>query len=93
MSSYDVTNNKNESRYETTVDGEVSVAEYYREGNVITFTHTIVPEKLEGRGIAGAIVKKALDDARAEGLRVVPQCGYVRAYIKRHPEYEDLVTQ
>ncbi|HEX6159015.1 MAG TPA: tRNA glutamyl-Q(34) synthetase GluQRS, partial [Thermoanaerobaculia bacterium] len=89
--SYDVVNNTAESRYETTVDGEVSVAEYHREGNRITFTHTIVPEKLEGRGIAGAIVKKALDDAKAEGLEVVAQCAYVKAYIKRHPEYEDLV--
>ncbi|HEY0143766.1 MAG TPA: GNAT family N-acetyltransferase [Thermoanaerobaculia bacterium] len=88
---YDVRNNTDESRYETTIDGEVAVAEYHREGNRITFTHTIVPEKLEGRGIAGAIVKKALDDAKAEGLEVVPQCGYVSAYIKRHPEYAELV--
>jgi hypothetical protein len=88
---YDVINNTKESRYETTVDGEVSVAEYHREGNRITFTHTIVPEKLEGRGIASAIVKKALDDARAEGLKVEAQCPYVRAWIRRHPDYEDLV--
>lgn len=89
--SYDVRHNTEESRYETTVEGEVAVAEYYREGNTITFTHTIVPEQLEGRGIAGAIVKKALDDAKSEGLQVVPQCAYVRAYIQRHPEYEDLI--
>lgn len=88
---YDVRNNTDESRYETTVEGEVAVAEYHREGNRITFTHTIVPEKLEGRGIAGSIVKKALDDAKAEGLEVVPQCAYVKAYIKRHPEYQELV--
>jgi predicted GNAT family acetyltransferase len=88
---YDVTNNHKESRFETTVDGEVAVAEYHQEGNRITFTHTLVPEALEGRGLAGTIVKAALDHARAENLEVVPQCAYVASYIKRHPEYQDLV--
>ncbi|MEA2490186.1 MAG: uncharacterized protein QOH21_1978 [Acidobacteriota bacterium] len=88
---YDVTNNQDESRFETTVDGEVAVAEYHQEGKRITFTHTLVPEKLEGRGLAGTIVKAALDHARAEKLEVVPQCAFVASYIKRHPEYQDLV--
>lgn len=88
---YDVTNNKKESRFEIPVDGDVAVAEYHQEGNRITFTHTLVPEALEGRGLAGTIVKAALDHARAEKLEVVPQCAFVASYIKRHPEYQDLV--
>jgi predicted GNAT family acetyltransferase len=91
--SHEVRNNEQESRFETTVDGEVAVAEYYREGNTITFTHTIVPEQMEGKGIAGAIVKAALEHARSEKLEVVPQCAFVASYIKRHPEYEDLVRR
>ncbi|HET8797191.1 MAG TPA: GNAT family N-acetyltransferase [Thermoanaerobaculia bacterium] len=44
-----------------------------------------------GRGIAGALVKHALDDARARGLKVIPRCSYVRAYIEKNAEYRDLV--
>lgn len=89
---YDVRNNESESRYETTVDGHVSVIEYHREGKRITFTHTLVDEALEGRGIAGAMAKYALEDAKAQELEVVPQCPYVARYIERHPEYRNLVN-
>lgn len=54
--------------------------------------HTEVPEALEGRGIAGRIVRFALDDVRARGLKAVPRCPYVAGYISRHPEYQDLVA-
>lgn len=92
--SYDIRNNEQSSQYETTVDGQVAYAAYDREGDdVIVFTHTIVPDELSGRGIAGALVKHALDAARSQNLKVVPQCSYVAAYIKRHPEYEDLLAQ
>lgn len=90
---HDIRNNEEESRFETTVDGELAVAEYYREGESITFTHTLVPEQLEGRGIAASIVKAALDHARSEKLEVVPQCAFVAGYIERHPEYQDLVRR
>jgi predicted GNAT family acetyltransferase len=91
--SHEVRNNEQESRFEVAVDGDVAVSEYHREGNTITFTHTIVPESMEGKGIAGAIVKAALEHARSEKLEVVPQCAFVASYIKRHPEYEDLVRR
>ena len=89
--SYDVSNNEERSRYETTVEGETAFAAYRREGNNITFTHTEVPPELEGRGIAGAIVKHALDEARAQNLGVVAKCVYVASYVRRHPEYQDLL--
>jgi len=90
---YDVRNNEKQSQYETTVDGHVAYTAYDLEDpNRIVFTHTVVPEELAGRGVAGAIVKFALDDARARKLTVVPQCPYVAAYIKKHPEYEDLLA-
>lgn len=89
---YDIRHNESESRYETTIDGVVAYAAYDREGeDRIVFTHTIVPDEISGRGVAGAIVKHALDDVRGRQLKVVPQCAYVAAYIKRHPEYEDLL--
>ena len=53
-------------------------------------THTAVDPRLQGRGIAAALVAAALDHARREGLKVVPQCSYVDAYMRRHPQTEDL---
>ncbi|HEV7767620.1 MAG TPA: GNAT family N-acetyltransferase [Thermoanaerobaculia bacterium] len=88
----DIRNNKEKSQFETTVDGHVAAAAYdLEEPNRIVFTHTDVPEALAGRGIAGEIVKYGLDHAREKKLTVVPQCSYVAAYIKRHPEYQDLL--
>jgi hypothetical protein len=90
---FDIRNNEQESRFETTIDGSVAFAEYdLEEPNRIVFTHTIVPDELSGRGIAGEIVKHALDHARDQKLTVVPQCSYVAAWIKRHPEYGDLLA-
>ena len=89
--SYDVTNNEQKSRYETTVDGHTAFSAYRKSGDTITFTHTEVPPELEGKGIAGAIVKHALDEARAQKLGVVASCVYVAGYVRRHPEYQDLL--
>lgn len=88
----DIRNNESESRYEAVIDGQVAFSEYDMEGpELVVFTHTVVPDALAGRGIAGQIVKYALDDVRARGWKVVPQCAYVAAYIERHPEYRDLI--
>jgi predicted GNAT family acetyltransferase len=72
----------------------VGLAQYALREDAILFTHTEVPEQYEGQGIAARMVRFALDDVRARGLRVVALCPYVRAYIRRHPdEYGDLVGQ
>lgn len=88
---YDVSNNEQQNRYETTVDGKIAFSAYHRDGDTITFTHTEVPPELEGRGIAGAIVKHALDEARGKNLGVVAACAYVAAYVRKHEEYQDLL--
>jgi predicted GNAT family acetyltransferase len=94
MTTYDIRHNEQETRFETTVDGSTAFAEYDLEGpDRIVFTHTIVPDELSGRGVAAAIVKQGLDYARQEKLTVVPQCSYVATYIKRHPEYEELLAR
>ena len=90
---YDIRNNEEESRYETSVEGQMAFAEYdLEEPNRIVFTHTIVPQELSGRGIANALVKHALDDVRTRKLKVVPQCSFVEAFIKRHAEYQNLLA-
>ena len=85
-----VTHNPPASRYETTVDGHLSVAEYELAGEVMTFTHTLVPGELRGRGIAEKLVRAALADAGAAGRKVVPQCSYVAKFMERHREFSDL---
>ena len=79
-------------RFETTVDGLDAYVTFNREDGKVSFLHTYVPPELEGRGIAGQLAKYALEHARANGLAVVPHCPYVRSYIDRHPEYQDLVA-
>ena len=86
-----VVNNETAQRYEARVDGQLAVIIYQRLGDRIVFIHTEVPEALEGHGIAGKMAQFALDDARARRLVVIPQCPFVAGYIRRHPEYADLV--
>src|SRR3954447_15662939 len=86
-----VENNEAEQQYEMHVDGQTAVAEYVLLGDRIILTHTEVPGELEGRGIASQLVRFALDDARSRHMSVVPRCRFVTAYLKRHPEYEDIV--
>jgi len=80
------------NRFEAEVEDRTAVLEYQRENERIVFTHTYVPPELRGRAIAGALVRAGLAFARREGVQVVPVCSYVAAYIKRHPEYEDLLA-
>jgi predicted GNAT family acetyltransferase len=88
-----VTDRPNELRYEIEVDGEVAGFLMYRvESGVLELVHTDVDPKWEGKGVGAALVQGALDDVRARGLKVRPYCPFVAAYIRRHPEYEDLVT-
>ena len=74
------------------LDGEQAVAQYERSGDVITFTHTFVPESMRGHGIASRLVEAGLRMARAEHLKVVPQCPMVAAYMKAHGETHDLLN-
>jgi predicted GNAT family acetyltransferase len=78
-------------RYETEVEGEPAFVAYMLTGQNITFTHTEVPERLEGRGIASELARFVLEDARARGLEVIPLCPFISAYIRRHPAYRPLV--
>lgn len=89
--SYDIQHKKAASRFETTVEGSVAYVAYELKPGSIVFTHTIVPDQLSGRGIAGELTKHVLDHAREQKLTVVPQCSYIASWIERHPEYEELL--
>lgn len=86
-----VRNNTDKNRYELSVDGYLAATYYRLADGVITFIHTEVPDALAGRGVGSKLIKGALDQVRASGLKVVPQCPFVRAYIEKHPDYADLL--
>jgi len=87
----EIIDNVEAKRFQTTVDGHTAVVTYHREGDIITYEHTVVPEQLKGGGVGSALAKYVLDYARAEGLQVVPNCPFIAAYIRRHMEYDDLI--
>jgi uncharacterized protein len=86
-----VRHNAAAGRFEADVEGGIAHADYRMQGRVMRIVHTQVPVAAEGRGIAGQVVRAALEHARAHGLRVQPMCGYVRSYMQRHPETLDLL--
>lgn len=87
----DVHHDPDTRRFHTRVEGhEAELLYSLRDGRMV-IDHTGVPDAIGGRGIASILVKAALDLARARGWRVVPACSYSAAYVRRHPEYADLV--
>ena len=88
----EIRNNKQLHRFETAAGGDVAVAYYTLTPGTVTFTHTEVPYALQGQGIASRLVRGALEAVRAEGLKVIPRCSFVSAYIARHPEFGDLLA-
>ena len=87
----DVINNKAHHRFELELEGHLATEHYKLEGNVITFEHTDVPKELGGRGVGSILVQGALDQVRASGLKLIPQCPFVKAWIEKNPAYQDLV--
>ena len=78
-------------RFQATVDGLACVADYRLVGAVMHIQHTEVPAALQGRGLAAMLVQQVLAHARSQGWQVRPVCSYVRAYMQRHPETQDLL--
>ena len=90
-----IRDNPDVERYELLVDDTVvGEIQYHRRrsSDRIAFIHTEVAPSLEGHGLGAKLVEGALDDVRAHGLHVVPICPFVATFVRRHPEYEDLVV-
>jgi len=86
--------NPAEGRYEAHLgDRLAGFSEYIVAPGRLIFTHTVVDPELEGRGIGSRLVKFELEDVRRRGLKLTPRCPFVRAYIARHRDYQDLVSQ
>jgi predicted GNAT family acetyltransferase len=83
-----------EGKYTIAVDGEtVGLAAVADRGNQRAFYHTEVDERFGGRGLATILVAEALERTRADGKRVVPLCPMVAAFVKKHPEFNDITDK
>jgi predicted GNAT family acetyltransferase len=79
-------------RYEISIDGEVvGFTAYATRPGLIAFVHSEVDERFQGRGLADRLIRFALEDARRRDLAVLPFCPFVKAFIERHREFEELV--
>ena len=84
-------NNEQRQQFQLKLEGELATLEYRLNEGMIVLMHTEVPDKLGGRGIGSALVEFALNYARANHLPVKVYCPFVAAYLKRHPEQQDIV--
>jgi predicted GNAT family acetyltransferase len=87
-----VTHDEEAHRFELLVGDLRSVLTYRRFPDRVVLVHTEVPQSLERHGLAAKLTSFALDFARANRLRVVPLCPYVSSFLRKHPEYQDLVS-
>lgn len=93
MADVQVSDNRDELRFEARVDGELAgFAAYELADDLVMFTHTEVFDAFEGQGVGSALARGALDAVRADGTRqVLPRCPFIRGWIDKHPDYQDLV--
>jgi predicted GNAT family acetyltransferase len=89
----EITKNSAASRYELHLDGtRVGLADFYERGNVVVIPHTETLPAYGGRGLASRLVRFALEDISAGGKKVDPVCPFVAVFIRRNPEYADLLA-
>lgn len=89
----DIRYDETEQRYEAYLpdSDEVAYMNVQRDRNLWLLRGTYVPPAHSGRGVGTSLVQRVLAEARAEGVRIYPQCPFTAAYIKRHPQEADLV--
>lgn len=89
-----VSDNIDKKRFETKVDGITAYVDYILNSKGMIFlTHTEVPKKIGGRGVASGMVGQVLEVVEDRDLKLVPLCPYVAAYIRRHPEWKRLLAE
>jgi predicted GNAT family acetyltransferase len=90
-----VTHKPARSRYELRDDGHLLGFTEYRERDdgVLVFPHTVIPKPTRGAGYGATLVGGALDDVRRQGRRIVPECPFVRRFVREHPDYQDLLAE
>ena len=93
-----ITHNGPRKRFELLIDGKLSLIEYTRprrgttDGQTLALTHTEVHPDLEGQGVGSNLVKQVLTYAEQQGQKIVPLCSFIAVYIKRHPDWQRIVS-
>jgi uncharacterized protein len=81
-----------QSRYEIWDDDQLAgFTRYEHDGDRLAFVHTEVGDEFEGRGLAKRLVAETLDDVRRRGLQILPYCPFVARFLRKNPDYQDLV--
>jgi len=78
--------------FELIIDGHRAFIDYQQRGDKYFLLHTEVPVDLEGHGVAAALVEKTFKFIEENKAKIVPYCAYIKAYLKRHPEWERIVV-
>lgn len=86
-----IVHNEAAKRFETLIDGQTGYISYKEREDKLVYDHTIVPLQLGGHGVGSALVKHALDYARENNKKVIPQCSFVSSYIDKNPDYKNLL--
>ncbi len=86
-----VRDNTDLQRFELERDGVLAYSTYVRARDVVDIQHTRVPKEAEGKGMASALIRGSLDILRARGDKLIPTCPFVAAYLRKHPEAQDLL--
>ena len=91
MTDAEIRDNVELHRYELPIGDQVAVVTYNLSEPNLMITETLVPQALEGQGIASRLAKHVLSDARLRGLLILPVCPFFSAYLQKHPEHADVV--
>jgi predicted GNAT family acetyltransferase len=87
-----VVHNRDETRYEIHVGGQrAGLTQYRVTPDALVFDHTEVDDAYEGQGLGGQLARGALDDVRANGGKVVAKCPFIKGWIEKHEDYQDLL--
>lgn len=84
-------NNQQLSRFELTIDGHITFANYRLDGKTLNIDYVFAPEELRGTGAAGKLMDEISQMAKKEGMKIIPICGYAAVWLKKHKEYHDLL--
>jgi uncharacterized protein len=87
-----ISDNPAAQRYELDIDGQIVFAIYRRDGDVVYIRHVEAPMALRGTGAADRLMQGITEIARRDGLKLVPLCGYARAWLRRHAEHKELLA-
>ena len=87
-----ITDNRDKSRYELDVGGQIAYADYRRQGQTLVIPYVYAPPPLRGTGASSRLLEGVMEVARSEGLKIVPLCGYAASWIRRHKQHRDLLA-